>query len=258
MNTVLEVHIEWKYTPNNYIEEEINITDTGFELSMLNGIALAKIEPSFYENNPDIETHIESLINNRLQAIQLISHSDFETSKPERKDLRKDGKFNIFMRLEPAVLTCTMHPVDFTHKDKYGHVISDTKQERLDKQNWLYETITKYRCSDRTLDHILSSQKDAAKDSENELVHLYEIRDAFVTRFGGKKNAINQLKITGKEWDELGDLANNQPLKEGRHRGKSAGLTRPATKNELERARNSASNLIEKYLIYLETQKIIT
>jgi hypothetical protein len=84
---------------------------------------------------------------------------------------------------------------------------------------------------------------------------LYEIRDALSARFGKQKNAIKHLNIANKEWDIIGDLANHQPLEEGRHRGEFTGALRPAEKYELEMARKAVSNLVEKYLIYLETTK---
>jgi hypothetical protein len=101
---------------------------------------------------------------------------------------------------------------------------------------------------------MLKSYQMAVKEPRNELVHLYEIRDALFTQFKKKKNAIKQLCITEKDWDIIGDLANARPLEQGRHRGKSVGNLRPADKNELETSRKAASYLVEKYLSHLETK----
>src|SRR5262245_48726103 len=51
---------------------------------------------------------------------------------------------------------------------------------------------------------------------------LYEIRDALKTKFRGKSGAINALRIAESQWNRLGDLANDQPLNQGRHRGLKA------------------------------------
>lgn len=99
---------------------------------------------------------------------------------------------------------------------------------------------------------MLKSYQMAVKDPNNELVYLYEVRDALLSKFSKKKNAINRLGITQAEWDTIGNLANNPPLKQGRHRGKSAGYLRDAELSELEVARKATANLIEKYLVYLE------
>jgi hypothetical protein len=90
------------------------------------------------------------------------------------------------------------------------------------------------------------------KDSDNEFVHPYEIRDSLSERLGSKKSAIKKLGVTSNEWDEIGKLANALPLKQGRHRGKAVGALRDAEIAELEKARKSAAYLIEKYLEYLE------
>jgi len=250
MSTVIEVQLEWKYTPKSYFEEPIQISSEGFELSIYDGVALAKIDPLFHAKNPEIKENLTNLIASKLHAVQIMSHVDFTLSKPRHSDLRKDGRKNIFLA---AVMTmsgvCTGNLVI---RDKDGNIISDSKQDRLDKQKWFAEAIDKHRKVDGTLDQMLKSYHMAVKDPNNELVHLYELRDALSARFG-KQNAIRHLGITDKEWDVIGDLANKRPLKEGRHRGQSAGVLRPAEKNELELARKAVLNLVEKYLIYLET-----
>jgi len=94
----------------------------------------------------------------------------------------------------------------------------------------------------------------SVKNPDNEFVHLYEIRDSLSNKFGSKKNAIANLSITSKQWDEIGELANSLPIKQGRHRGKSAGSLRDAYLSELKRGRKSVANLIEKYLEYIESE----
>jgi hypothetical protein len=143
--------------------------------------------------------------------------------------------------------------VDLVVKDKDGYIVSDTKRKRLDKQKRFASLIDKHRPSDATFDQMLKSHQKSVKDSDNELVHLYEIRDSLSVRFGSKKNAIQKLGLTSAEWDEIGKLANTLPLKQGRHRGKAVGALRNAEIVELEKARKSVAYLIEKYIEYLET-----
>jgi hypothetical protein len=253
MCEVVEIQLEWKYTPESYLEESILINGQGYELSISDGIAFAKIDPSVHSQNPKIKENLSRLIENRLQAVQIITHRDFSLDKPRRFDLRKDGKKNIFLEIASPEIWCfSMQPLDLVQRDKNGNILSDTKQERRDKQKWLSEAITKYRVVDFTLDQMLKSYQMSVKDPRNELVHLYEIRDALSAKFGKRKNAQKRLGINNKEWEVLGDLANIEPLEVGRHRGKATGILRPATTHELEIARKNASNLIEKYLTFLE------
>jgi len=254
MSRVIEIHLEWKYTPENFVEAPIQISDKGFHLLISDGMALAKVDPAFFEANPDTKETLTSLIEHRLRAVQIMSHRSYTLSKPSRTDLREDGKKNRFVEAHILGSSCSMtgSPVDFIVKDVDGQIIADSKRDRLDRQKWIAEVSDKYRGSDSTLDQIFNSYQKAVNDPEDELVHLYEIRDALKTKFGKGHKARKALGITEKEWKEIGRLADSEPLKEGRHRGNFAGKLRPAEKHELEEARKSALNIIERYLIYLE------
>jgi pimeloyl-ACP methyl ester carboxylesterase len=83
------------------------------------------------------------------------------------------------------------------------------------------------------------------KDPDNELVHLYEIRDALTERL---PDARTKLGITRSEWSRFGQLANDEPLRQGRHRGTNVGNLRDATEGELQEARRIARKMIEAYL----------
>lgn len=253
-STVVKVQLEWKYTPESYIEEPIRIKEEGFELSISDGVALARIEPSFHSQHSYIKEYLTGLIESRLLAVQIMFHGDFTLNKPSRSDLKRDGTKNIFLEVDPIVLKMSVGSVDFVVRDKDGNIVSDTKRDRLDKQKWFAKTVDKYRGVDSTLDQMLRSYQMAVKDPKNELIHLYEIRDAFSARFGKKKNAIKHLDITNHDWNIIGDFANIQPFEEGRHRGKSVGALRPAEKHELAMARKSVSYLVEKYLVFLEAE----
>lgn len=45
MSKVVEVHLEWKYTPSNYLEQPIKISKPGIHLEISGGVAVAHIEP---------------------------------------------------------------------------------------------------------------------------------------------------------------------------------------------------------------------
>ncbi|MBE9526577.1 MAG: hypothetical protein IME94_06335 [Proteobacteria bacterium] len=258
MCEVIEVQLEWKYSPENYFEEFIPINGKGFDLSISNGIVTAKIEPLFHSENPDIKKNLTNLIENRFLTVQVMSHKDFTLSKPSRSDLRKDGGKNVFAEAEFSCISILSMSADVITQDKDGKIVSSTKHDRLDKQKCFAEKLDKYRDIDSTLGHILKSYQMAVKDPGNELIHLFEILDAFLGRFGKEKDAINQLGTTKSEWDAIARLSNHEPIEEGRHRGQHAGKLRKAEKNELERARKAALNLIEKYLQYLEVEQTIS
>jgi hypothetical protein len=170
MPEVVEVQLEWEYTPENYFEEPIRINERGYEISIFDGIAFAKIDPAFHSQNAEIKDYLTSFIESKLQAIQIMSHRDFTLSKPSRSDLRSDGTKNIFIEVEPLKIKVSVGPVDLKVQDKDGNIVSDTKQERLDKQRWFSEMVAKYRGLDGTLNQMLKSYQMAVKDPKNELV----------------------------------------------------------------------------------------
>jgi len=252
MSKVIAVQLEWKYTPETYLEEPISISFEGGDLNIGNGVAIAKIEPAVYHSSSSIQKDLTRQIESRLHAVQMMTHEDFDLSKASRTDLREDGKKNHFVEVESCVMSMSFRTVDIIVKDKDGNVVSDTKRERLNKQEKLASLVDKHRNYDATLDQMLKSHQKSVKDPENELVYLYEVRDSLSKKFGSKKNAIRKLDITDDDWEEIGKLANSLPLKQGRHRGRAVGSLRDAEGSELEKARKSVAYLIEQYLDYLE------
>jgi len=258
MSPIVSIELEWNYTPPNYFEEPLNLDFDGTSLNVDDGIAFAKITPAQFENNSCIKEGLHSLLESRFHAVQIFNHKDFELQKPSRTDLTEDGKKHYYLEVNSIVCKSSLGSVDVVVKDKDGDIISDTKRERLDKQEKYAEAMNGHGKIDPTLDQMVCSYQMSVKDSANEFVHLYEIRDALAARFNSKRLAIKELSITSEEWDEIGMLANSLPVKQGRHRGKSSGLLRAASPVELEQARKSVVNLIKKYLDYLEQQTPLT
>lgn len=254
MSKVIEIQLEWKYLPENYLEESISFTFKNCTLEIGSGIALAKVTPSLFHSDNSLRDTLTKKIQNRLAAIQMLSHKDYELSDATRMDIREDGSKNIYIELHSAVMTLSGGTLDLIHTDKHGNVITDTKRERLDRQNKIASLIEKYRGSDVVLDQMLKSYDKSVKDPDDELVHLYEIRDALSKKFRTDNNAIKQLDIKKDEWKQIGKFANVLPLNQGRHRGEHIGILRNAEQAELDHARTLVVNLIEKYLEYLENQ----
>jgi hypothetical protein len=99
----------------------------------------------------------------------------------------------------------------------------------------------------------VDSYVKAMQDPADELVHLFEIREAAWKHFGKKEAAVQKAFGIDKSkwrdfgWSELGRLANDAPLRQGRHRGKHANQLRDATPEELAEARTIARRFIEAF-----------
>jgi len=144
--------------------------------------------------------------------------------------------------------------VDLKVTDADGNVVSDTKAERISRKNELSDLVERHEPRDTLVSVLLDSYTAAVHDPANELVHLYEIRDALTKRFGGSRAAQAALGVRHLRWLRLGHIANNEPIKQGRHRGTNPGTLRDASEQELQESRDIASELIERYLTYLEAQ----
>jgi hypothetical protein len=168
-------------------------------------------------------------------------------SKPTIVRVRPDGGKDIFVELDPAVLRLSAGLVDIRVTDQNGNIVSDSRKDRIDRKRSLADLVSTYH-SDLLLGALLTSHRNSVLDPDNELVHLYEIRDALSTRFGGERDTRAALAVSDSDWSRLGQLCNNEPLRQGRHRGKSGAALRDATHSELEEARAIARSLIEEYL----------
>ena len=159
---------------------------------------------------------------------------------------------DIFVELEPAVLRVSAGSVDTQVTDQHGNVVSDSRQDRIDRKRSLADLVSTHS-GDGLLNALLASYQNSVRDPDNELVHLYEIRDALSTRFGGKEGMRTALAVSPSDWSRLGQLCNDEPLRQGRHRGRKGAALRDATHSELEEARTIARSMIEKYLQSLGT-----
>ncbi|MBY0407256.1 MAG: hypothetical protein K2Q01_06145 [Rickettsiales bacterium] len=142
--------------------------------------------------------------------------------------------------------------MDLVHLDKNGKVIYDSKAQRAKEEKEKFNLLTNY-IIDPILNKLTASYHTALNDSNNCLIHLYEIRDTLSQHFGGEAIARTELCITQATWKTLGKLANNEPLKEGRHRGEHLNL-RSANTEEIATAFMAAEEMVMKYTEYLDTQ----
>ncbi|MCX5820104.1 MAG: hypothetical protein NT047_09380 [Deltaproteobacteria bacterium] len=246
------VVLEWTFSPPDYFEDRIELKRDDYDMVIDRGNVEAKIRPEAYDKNPSVRDDLHNVLNDRFLGVQLLTHKPYELSKASMYRLYPDGRKDITVFVEPCVLTLSVGTPDILVTDKDGNVISDSRRDRIEKKKELADLAEKYRRSDSTATSLLKSYQSAVNDPNNELVHLYEIRDALSKKFGGDSLVRDALNISSTQWSRFGQLANNEPLKQGRHRGRSLATLRDATEAELMEARNIARRLVEAYLEYLE------
>lgn len=244
--------LEWKFSPSNYFEEPVEISRQDYTMTISDGQVQAKIDSALFEADPDMRQRLQDALNDRFLGVQLLTHRAYKLSRSTKTQVHADGRKDIFIEPEPARIVLSAGTVDIQVTDKDGNVIADSKRDRIEIKKSLADLICTHRPTDSLLASLLKSHAAAVRDPNNELVHLYEIRDALSAKFGGESATRKALGIGSTQWSRFGQLCNNEPLRQGRHRGKTGGVLRDATEAELTEARGIARAMIEAYLRHVE------
>lgn len=239
-----KIRIEWHYDPPDFLEGRIEIPTPEANLTLDSGQATAELECAEESPPRDLVERLESSLRNVLRARQLVHHRVFEL-KPGHATIRVDeaGHRHISMAVGAAVCISTAFAADIVVRGADGKVKRDTRAERIAEQTALVRQVQAAATQSSLVTRLLESYSEAVAHPEDELVHLYEVRDAVADHFGGKDKAMKTLNLSLDEWQALGHLANATPIKEGRHRGRHPEL-RPATSAELENARAAVRSII--------------
>lgn len=246
------VLFEWSFSPSDYFEEAIEISHDNYNMLINDGKVVAKVDAAIYDKNPLIRKELHDSLTSRFQAVQALTHRiyDLPTNSIMIREY-SDGHREMFIELESQCFTLSAGSLDIQITDKDESIVSDSRKDRIEKKKNFTELVARH-CADTVLAALLGSYEAAVHDPNNELLHLYEIRDALADKFGKANTARNKLLITTTQWSRLGQLCNNEPLYQGRHRGKANGVLRDATESELSEARGIAIAMIKGYLQYIE------
>lgn len=250
MNMQNAVVLEWTYTPGDFFEEPISIQRNDCSILIEGGRVTATVVPDEYDEGHRKRDELHELVENYFKSVQLFTHRRFSLPKPGMSRVYPDGRRDVTIFVDSCTMKITCGRVDLVTTDPEGKVVRDTKRERIDSEKGLAQSIAQIAPTDPLLAKLLKSFRIAVEDPTDELVHLYEIRDALSSHFGSAKAVRDILGISKYEWDRLGRLACTEPVQQGRHRGEHLVPLRMATDGELDEARGLARRFIEAYLAY--------
>ena len=245
--------IEWTFTPPDYFEQTTHITGDDFEMWIEEGKVKAEVKDEDYDEHHKRD-ELHEFLNDRFLGVQILDRRPYKLSNPSVHKLHPDGRKDVFIQVQSMVAVSRVSGVDIVQKDADGNVVVDTKKERIDKKLTISELVAKHRGSDKTLESLVRSLVKSINEPNVSLIRLYEIRDALQKKFGNAKLARGTLGISKGDWSRLGHLANEAPVRQGRHQGQHAGAVRDATVGELKEAQDIARNMIMAYLNYIESQ----
>jgi len=239
--TILQI----QYNPTDFFEAPFEYSNPQYTMSFENGMVEIDLSEVF-EVVPDVlQQEITSKVRSILDGRMLSRHETYELCSISILNYREDGNISTSRTIQgvSSILKIKAYAPDILIKDATGKVIRDTKAERISEEKTLMKLFGDSANKYPLLNKIIESFKSAISDPKDELVHLYEIIDALKSNYGSKHNAISQLGLLQADWDRLFTLSNNEPLKEGRHRGSKQSL-RNATEEELTEARTIAKKMI--------------
>jgi hypothetical protein len=256
---IIHTHVilEWRFVPDDFFGESIASTREGYVLSLSNGKAEARIDGARFAADESLREQIHRELVSRFAAAQLLRHQPYELHGPVTINVRTDGTRDMSIELRGAVCVITGGIVGVRMTDPIGDVVFDSEQVRREEDRSFVDRVAGHS-TDPLMYTLLNSYKAAVRDPDNELVHLYELRDALATRFGGDREARTVLKVSAREWSRFGQLCNEAPLRQGRHRGKASGTLRDATEVELVAARAFGRTLLDGYLDVLDGMTLDT
>jgi len=243
--------IERTYSPAHFLEGDLSVSNEQYTLDAKNG----KVEVwTDRDPRPELKKRLDAELRARFRAAQLVSKKPFELASPSISFHRPDGGRDIFVTAEPCVMKMSAK-ADVRVTDKDGNVTSDSRAERIEHKRSLGDLAAgSVDKKDVVAKGILDSFQNAIDNPDKFLVHLYEIGDALSTKFGGKKQPTTELGVSRGDWNKLGGLSNDAPLREGRHVGKKLDELRDATPDERDTAMRIAEKMVEGYLRWLDRE----
>jgi len=249
MAVVLE--LRWEYTPKAIFEERLSAEFDGCQIVVDDGAVLATVPMIAGETRSALRRQVESYVESLFLGVQVATHKQCELGRPSVSTLHDDGSRGYIIECEPGVLRVTGGHVDLTYTRSDGTVV-DTRRDRVQRKHGLSCAAASFGSNDEALARMLRSYRAAIADTEDELIHLYEVIDSLKSAFGSQSAALDRLGMSKPAWSRLGQLCNDLPLRQGRHRGRVSQPLRNASDEELEEARRLARNFIESYVNYLQ------
>lgn len=175
------LEFEWSFTPPDLFEERAELSWSGRTFIADAGKVVARFETS---GGPDawplLANELHQIVRTQFLAAQVLSHLPFALSRPTYARLRPDGGRDFFIIAETARLTLKMGAPEVRTTDATGNVVYDSRKERVERRK-SFAGLAANGAGDPVVDSILRSYGAAVNDPGNELVHLYEIRDALRT-----------------------------------------------------------------------------
>lgn len=242
---------EWVYEPKNYFENIIVVEEDKLSLKISDGII--ELILNNYKTVPeDLHNQYEDFVKSYFYKRMLEVNKKFYIKAASKKEINNNGNVIISPKLEPMRISVSFSAnAHIIKKDMDGNIIYDSKVEEEKEQKKLLDKIQSSVSKEKIVSKILNSYNSALSNPANELVYLYDIREALKFYFGNEQKARTALNISKKDWSEAGRICNDLPVKQGRHRGACINDLRDATNVELQSVREIIKIMIKSFVEYI-------
>jgi hypothetical protein len=236
--------LEWTYNPAGFFEVPYEKTTPDFHALINDGKVVVTLTAPIDPVPDHLELRIQKLLEGIFLVRQLQIHQKYALHGPTTHQYL-GGRTNVSIRAAGTVVATGFGRADIVVSDATGKILRDSKAERIAEHQQMLDVVAPKLADSTALRTLIESYSRSVSDPEDELVHLYEIRDALSQHYGGERQAREVLGISQKDWQRLGFLANVEPLEQGRHRGKHLANRRVASSGELQEARE----LVRQWII---------
>jgi hypothetical protein len=251
---ITSVKISWAYSPENFFEADFEVRQDHHTIAVSRGQFDVIVDGDLHRDDAEIRADVER------ELISLLDGAQLDAVVPYKLELRKfspvaaNGAEGVTMFVEPIVIKMSAGSVDVEIVGADGTIIRSSKEDRAERRHDLSLRALRHS-KDLTLETMLASFGDALNHPDQTLWHLYEIRDALQSKFGGESSAKATLGLSKSVWESIGKFANAQPLKGGRHQGKyiSSQLSELSDAKKALLLANGRT-MIDAYLDYLDRE----
>ncbi len=241
-----KTEIHFPYIPADFFEARFSSQTNEYMLAAESGVVRVTLRVPRDPVDAELQNRITKDVEGLFRVRQLLVHRPFKLNAASVYQHYSGGTRSISVNVQGCECLVAVGQVDLVIRDTSGAVKQDTKTERVKRDTEFVNAVRPKLANSPTLVALLETYDAAVNDPSNELVHLYEIRDALANHYGGVAEARKKLGVNGEQWKRLGALANLAPVQEGRHRGKHS-MRRGATAAELQEARNIVCGWIKAF-----------
>jgi hypothetical protein len=147
----------------------------------------------------------------------------------------------------PATLRISVGTLEIEIRDASGNIIDSAELRRQAKEQEQQRRVVSTAiaaAADPVLQRMLHHKARYVADTDGRLSALYDILEAAETEYVTRKAASSALGVPFKELDQLGKIANDPTIVNGRHPGQYKGDYRVASPSEVELCERVADAII--------------